>query len=228
MATKSRRKEPRYSNRIPVRLIWDRRSYVGMTEDVSFSGMRVRSDAMPPLRLLVRVELTLPDSGRQLRMHAFVAHATLDPACCQPSIGLQLYGVSDEERAAWQTYVQGLRDANAAPRATSSAVLAVDELSAGELDALPALIERGGSVFCETNLAFQPGQAVHLALIHPVTRQMHLLAGRVAKLVDSHRRGVAVMLAPLSKAALLKLVMFVRPEGALAAIYDNTKPARAA
>jgi len=227
MATKSRRKEPRFSTRIPVRLIWDRRTYVGMTEDVSFSGMRIRSDAMPPLRLLVRIELTLPDSGQRLGMHAFVAHATLDPSCGQPSVGLQLYGVSEEERAVWQAYVQELRDANAPARAASSAVLVIDQL-ASELGALPALIERGGSVFCETNLAFQSGQAVHLALIHPVTRQLHLLAGRVAMPVDGHRRGVAVMLAPLSKAELLKLVLFVRPEGALAASHDKTGTVRAA
>lgn len=181
---KPARREARYAARYPLRLFWDRRTYVAMSEDVSLRGLRIRTDAIPPLRLLVRVEIQLPGSGTT-SMHAMVAHTTLEPGCCQPTVGLALYGISEQQKTGWEAFVRHVRDVGASSGpGTPSHVIAIQPQESTGLARLRAHAVEGNPVFCRTGLRLPVGASVHAAVVHPSNLRLHLIAGRVQDLLE--------------------------------------------
>lgn len=114
------RREPRYRLRIPVILRLGREATELMTEDVSFSGMFVRTDAPPPERGLIKIDIPVPGEVAPLPLTAMVVHR-IEPTPSNgriPGAGLQLYGVGSDIRDKWARYILSLRDqdANAASK----------------------------------------------------------------------------------------------------------------
>ena len=77
------------------------------SEDVSFRGLFLASDAPPPLRQLIRIETRLPPGGVPFATHGMVVHVVEpgDPGGHSPGFGVQFYGMGDERRA-WEAFVQ--------------------------------------------------------------------------------------------------------------------------
>ncbi len=207
------RREERYAVRFPVRLTWNRRSYVSMVEDVSFSGMRIRTSAMPRLRLLVRVDLLIPTTGELVTMHAMVAHATLQDGCSQPSIGLKFYGVGEQTQSAWNRYVDSAR-VNAPPPDPSeiSCITTVEPKTPTEFELVRVQASVGTNIFIQTELPIAAGMPLHAALIHPEDDdKMFLLEGVVETLVeDSVKRGAVVHFRRLDRTGREALKSFAR------------------
>ena len=190
------RREDRYAVRFPVRLAWNRRSHVSMVEDVSFRGMRIRAAATPALRELVRIDLELPDAKVALSMHAMVAHITRHEGCEQPAIGLQFYGVGEEELVCWQEFVRRVRQRGAgAPDLDAvSFITEVEPKTPTELELVRIRASVGSVMFLETELDVAVGRPLHTAVVHPEDRgRMFLLEGVVSERVDEpSRRGMVV------------------------------------
>jgi hypothetical protein len=214
--TKEKRREPRYSIRFPARLHWKNRMYVSLVEDVSNRGMCVRTDATPPLRLLVRVELELPDNQHTLTMHAMVAHTTAQDGCPQPAIGLELYGVAAQERAAWEAFVRRIRLRNASPPVDEevSFITSVEPASNAALKLVRARAAAGSGMYVDTSLPVRPGTALHTAVVHPEDqRKMFLLEGVVRKNIEQEdRRGAIIDICKLDRERLERLTDFIERE----------------
>lgn len=115
-----KRREGRYPARIVARIIRRGKRIDFLTNDVSFRGVFIRTDAPPALRQLVKVELVLPDDGI-VSGHAMVVHIapTREGQANDetvPGIGLQFWGPLAQSKQ-WEKFVQQLKAAAKAARA---------------------------------------------------------------------------------------------------------------
>jgi hypothetical protein len=78
-----------------------------ITNDVSFRGAFLRTDAPPALRQLVRVAFVMP-SGELVSAHAMVVHVVQPGNGGVPGVGLQFWGPVQESKA-WEKYVYELK-----------------------------------------------------------------------------------------------------------------------
>lgn len=105
------RREARFDVRMPVEVYRGKNTHSLETSDVSFKGLFVKTSDPPPLRSLVRLRVTLP--GRAFEAHAMVVHV-VDGS----GVGLQFWGLSGSDRAAWDEFVRARRPAK--PSGSSS------------------------------------------------------------------------------------------------------------
>jgi PilZ domain len=113
-ASSEQRRDARYPARIVAR-VWRRNQTIELlTNDVSFRGVFIRTDAPPSLRQLVKVELVLP-SKVNVSGHAMVVHVAATPEGAAknesgvPGIGLQFWGPITNARA-WEQFIHQLRE----------------------------------------------------------------------------------------------------------------------
>lgn len=106
MTIENHRRDARIDARIPVAVIRGRASLAYETLDVSFRGLFVKTDDPPALRSLVRLRVTLP--GRTLDTHAMAVHVVSDDDDHEPGVGLQFWGLSGDDRRAWETFIRDL------------------------------------------------------------------------------------------------------------------------
>jgi hypothetical protein len=117
MTNENMRREARYDVRMPVVVHRGRVVNCLETFDVSFKGLFVCTSDPPPLRSLVRLTVTLGE--RSFEVHAMAVHVVRAADGARPAgVGLQFWGLSGPDRAAWDDFVRGLMPARApAPRA---------------------------------------------------------------------------------------------------------------
>ena len=120
MAEDDKRREPRYPARIVARVVRRGESVELMTNDVSFRGAFLRTDAPPALRQLVRVSFALP-GGVVVQGHAMVVHV-VPPGngVVVPGVGVQFWGPVQESKS-WEKYVYELKVRERAGIASSRA-----------------------------------------------------------------------------------------------------------
>jgi hypothetical protein len=108
VAEDDKRREPRYPARIVARVVRRGENVELMTNDVSFRGAFLRTDAPPALRQLVRVAFSLP-GGELVQGHAMVVHLVA-PGNGEgiPGVGVQFWGPVQEAKA-WEKYVYDLK-----------------------------------------------------------------------------------------------------------------------
>jgi hypothetical protein len=101
MTTENLRREARVEAKVVVEIQRKRSTMMVETADVSFKGLFVRTAEPLPLRSLVRLRIGLP--SRLLEAHAMVVHVVDGGGA-----GLQFWGLSGKDRAAWDDFVRGL------------------------------------------------------------------------------------------------------------------------
>lgn len=101
------RRELRFSARIVARVVRRGETVELMTNDVSFRGAFLRTDAPPSLRQLVRVAFVMP-SGELVSAHAMVVHVVQSNGSNIPGVGIQFWGPVQESKA-WEKYVYELK-----------------------------------------------------------------------------------------------------------------------
>jgi c-di-GMP-binding flagellar brake protein YcgR len=119
--TSEKRREPRFAARVGVRVVRRGETVEYLTNDVSFRGAFVRTDAPPALRQLVKVEFVLP-GNTIVSAHAMVVHVeSRDPDGEKiPGFGLQFYGPMDrEQQKAWERFIYDLRSKERAGAASA-------------------------------------------------------------------------------------------------------------
>lgn len=189
MTTPNRRRESRYVHHLPLRLMCEGKSHFGVTEDVSNGGMRVRTEAYPQLRGLVRVECQL-SVRRRLVLPAMVCHASLDEGRQQPAVGLQLYAAGAEEELVWRGLIQRIR-IHARVRKQGDCVdgvVPVYPSTPRELSVIEQLARTGKPLFVPTSLRAEEGDAVQLVLVHYATRSLLNLSATTLRVVNDRKR----------------------------------------
>jgi hypothetical protein len=101
------RRDKRYRTRLNVRTRIGGRLHSLFTEDVSFRGMFLCTEAPPPVRQLIRLETILPPNNVPFATHGMVVYVIPkdDPSGRSPGVGVQFYGMGDERRM-WESFIQ--------------------------------------------------------------------------------------------------------------------------
>lgn len=112
------RREARVDVKVPVIVYRARKPVVLETSDVSFRGLFVRTTDPPPLRSLVKLKVAL--IGREFEAHAMAVHVVTASSSTEgdariPGVGLQFWGLSGQDRTAWDDFVRGLVHARRGP-----------------------------------------------------------------------------------------------------------------
>jgi hypothetical protein len=96
----------RYAARIPARVVRRGETVELLTNDVSFRGAFLRTDAGFALRQLVNVTFLLP-AGESVPVHAMVVHRIEPGGAKVPGVGLQFWGNFTSKP--WDAFIQALR-----------------------------------------------------------------------------------------------------------------------
>lgn len=107
MGDDDKRREARFPARIVARVVRRNQNVELITNDVSFRGAFLRTDAPPALRQLVKVSFQMP-GGELVSAHAMVVHVVPPGEAPVPGVGLQFWGPVQESRA-WEKYVYDLK-----------------------------------------------------------------------------------------------------------------------
>ncbi len=103
------RRDVRYPARIVARIVRRGETVELLTNDVSFRGAFLRTDAPPSIRQLVRITLALPE-GAEVTAHAMVVHVVEKGGGAErvPGAGVQFWGPISDAKA-WDTFVHALK-----------------------------------------------------------------------------------------------------------------------
>ena len=141
------RREARVDVRVPVTVYRGKKAVDLETSDVSFKGLFVCTNDPPPLRSLVKLRVALV--GREFEAHAMAVHVVLpspsESATHQPGVGLQFWGLSGQDRMAWDDFVRGLVHARRGPVRPAT-------------DSHPALGEATSGVRIVVTRSFEPSK----------------------------------------------------------------------
>ena len=124
MTNENLRREARVEVRVPVTVYRGKKPLELETFDVSFKGLFVCTNDPPPLRSLVKLRVAL--LGREFEAHAMAVHVVRPAEVCATSaanghrahragVGLQFWGLSGEDRKAWDDFVRSLVHARRGP-----------------------------------------------------------------------------------------------------------------
>lgn len=209
----SKRHDVRYAFRLPVQLTYGRTSRSLMTEDVSYRGVFIRTDAPPPERRLVRLTVVPPNGGRALIVHGMSVHVVAhgNHHGRTPGVGIQFYGLDRPTRQAWEQFIAELEQRDQ-PIAPDQARLSLPEgvpdsirrrfvghmpvltLPVGSMDALRELVQRDlsqGETLVESEEDLPVGTPVLVQIPHPERADTFLLEGVVQR-AAFHARGAFV------------------------------------
>jgi hypothetical protein len=212
------RRESRYNANIPVEIYCNRRVVIGMTEDVSNRGMRVRTSVCAGVRELLRISVSLPGYAYPIPMHAMVAHASVDGSHPQGYIGLELYGISARDRARWVAFVGEVARSPRSERGERCAVIEIppeDTLTSRKLQMGNTL---GGQVFVDTPMRLQRGNYVYLVSRQPISGRVSVFEGRVTRVIEEEREHG-------DQGIVVKLLSPARPGQSAAAAPKGLRPA---
>ena len=173
------------------------------TEDVSFSGLFVRTDDPAPLRRLVKLHLTMPDTKEQMEMLAMVVYTVSAEQSKRfskpPGMGLNLYGLNAQSRLKWREFVARTIDLHDQarlqdlttlpgriepirrrfPRFEAEFVVHVETTQA-LYDMVTLNISAGGA-FLATDEVLAAGTDIKLTIVHPEDGSEFVIKGQVVR-----------------------------------------------
>jgi len=216
------RRDARYPARIVARVIRRNQTIEFLTNDVSFRGVFIRTDAPPALRQLVKMELVLP-SGIVVSGHAMVVHVAAAPGGQEkgegviPGVGLQFWGPLMHMKE-WEQFIHHLKHRQRAGTATAKPTDKVRRASERFKLALEVVFD---GVTSMTRDISENGIAIRTELAMPIGSRasLEMRAGNelakfdviVRRVIDEPGfRGLGVELVDLDAAKRDSLVRFVR------------------
>ncbi len=211
----SQRRHRRVPIQIPVQLISTRQKITALTEDISHSGVFIRTDTPSRLRQLVKFRLRLPDTDQELRMLAMTVYTlTPDQAVSMgrtPGMGMNLYGLDPDMQQTWKDFVDraiklydtpGLEPPHIAGqiepvRRSNPRYVAELRVRVEHIDQLSQALTRNislGGAFLATKALTPPGERIRLTFIHPRDNSGFSIGATVLRTVESPttERGMAV------------------------------------
>ena len=215
-----KRREARYPARIIARVLRRNQNIELLTNDVSFRGVFIRTDAPPALRQLVKMQLVLPEDVI-VGGHAMVVHVVPTPEAkgegAVPGIGLQFWGPLANARA-WDQFIHklkvrekaGLAAAKASDkvrRASERFKLQLDVVFDGKTTMTRDISENGMAI--RTDVVMPIGTRAQLGLRSGDQVMMFDVVVRRA-IAEPGFKGLGVELVGLQPAQRESLVRFVR------------------
>ncbi len=222
VSVSEKRRDVRYPARIVAKISRRHQMIEFLTNDVSFRGVFIRTDAPLALRQLVKLELLLPEKVI-VTGHAMVVHVTpraegqAKGEGPVPGMGLQFWGPIDRARE-WERFIHDLR---ARQKAGLSSAKATDKVRRNsERFKLTLEVELGGEQLMTRDIS-ETGMALrtHLAIPVGARAELRLRAGDrtlvfdavVRRTIDEPGfRGVGVELVDLPPEARTELLRFLR------------------
>ncbi|HQR29418.1 MAG TPA: PilZ domain-containing protein [Anaeromyxobacteraceae bacterium] len=185
---RERRRDQRFRIEQAVTLVRGRRSSPARTADVGFRGVRLRTDAPPPLRELLLLRVDLPTGGEPLEVHGMaVWGGDRGGDAAEPGVGVQFFAVPHDSQQRWNEFVRQVARTGPEPvptpepspgtaaapsRRLHERVVARLEVrldgAAGPRTAVTRYLSRRGA-FLETSLRVKVGARLRLQLLHPAT-----------------------------------------------------------
>ncbi len=234
-----RRVDKRYMVAVPLLLEVGKRTVELVTEDISHGGLFLRTELEATLRQLVRVEMLLPPHADRFEAAGKIVHRV--PAVQgdrAAGVGIQFYGLGNDPRARWATFVAFVRErfpessersvtlatANAVTplyRRTHSEVFAL-QVHVATLSDLVTLFRRDvrqRRMFVLFDKQCYVGDEVCLLVVHPHTQDVFELRGRVSRCVrDGGIGGIEIAL-DLDQERTMRFEEFVYD--AIAPFFDD-------
>ncbi len=214
------RRHRRLPINLPVTLISARRELLLDTEDISFSGIYVRTDTPAPLRQLVKFRFMTPDTHQDLNMLAMCVYTVSVEQAERfnraPGMALNLYGLDKDTRDVWTAFVARTLEAYDAaalndllrhmpvvsghveplrrrfPRVVAEFAVRVHTVKA-LFEVMTQNLSLGGA-FLNTDELLPIGAPVRLVIVHPEDGSEFEIKGRVLRAVETpkDRRGLGV------------------------------------
>jgi hypothetical protein len=107
-----KRRDIRYPARIVANVVRRSETLELLTNDVSYRGAFIRTDAPPALRQLLRVTFVLPDGTTKVSAHGMVVRVVTKgeggEASRVPGVGLQFWGPIEQGKA-WDQFIYDLK-----------------------------------------------------------------------------------------------------------------------
>lgn len=211
-----RRRDRRYPFRVRLVLSGGRQEIVVQTEDVSFTGIFVRTDTPLPERHLVRLRFTLPPEGDELAVMGMVARYLPAKEALPPGAGIQFYGLAQAHRERWNRFIrfvvasgQGAAPAPPALPDTPDAVrrhypryaasLQVRLQTVGDLQLLYTRNVSKGGLFVGTTLHLPAGTSLRVNVIHPKTGEQFPLEAVVRWRAEAPDAGLGLEFVKLTE-----------------------------
>lgn len=211
------RRDIRYPARIVARVVRRGENIELLTNDVSFRGVFLRTDAPPALRQLVKVGLVLPD-GADVSAHAMVVHVVEKGADRVPGAGLQFWGPVTNSKA-WDQFVHELKAKEKAGLPSSRATdkvrrsserfkLQIDVILDGETAKTRDLSYTGMAV--ATNLPMPTGARARLQLLANGKEPVFVDVVVRRKIEEARFKGLGLEFVDVTADARRAIVEFVR------------------
>ncbi len=213
-----KRREIRYPARILAQVVRRGERIELLTNDVSYRGAFLRTDAPPALRQLVKVTFTLPD-GASVSAHAMVVHV-VEPNGHErvPGVGLQFWGPVGQAKS-WEQFIYELKQRQRAGmpaaratdkvrRASERFKLQLDVELGGKRGTTRDLSETGMAIRTDSNLQIGMRVQCNLHAAGSETLAFDVVVRR--RIVEPSFTGIGVEFADPSPEARARIVRLVR------------------
>src|SRR5262245_11837776 len=227
-----RRRDARFPAQLPVLLQVGKSTQTVLTWEVSYRGMFLLTDKPVGDRQLVNLEIQLPDGNRITAPTVVVwTRANIDADGRPAGIGVQFYGIGRDEAAAWQRFVNGLRDAARrrpfpaeAPttipdqdpehgRRRHGRTVAIFKIRPRSLARLHEMYTRDvsrGGMFIVTDQVIPVGNSIKVDVIHPDTHEHFGLECVVRRAMrDPGRTGLGVEFTDMDEERIASFQKFI-------------------
>lgn len=214
------RRDVRHPARVLVRFQRRSETLELLTQDVSFRGAFLRTDAPPALRQLVKLAFTLP-SGVEVSGHAMVVHRVEPGSDVVPGAGVQFWGQLSDVRA-WERFVQesAIKEKEtkkAAPpdkvrRASERFRLQIDVVLDGRTAKTRDVSYTGLAV--ATDLAMPVGAKARLQLLANGSQPLAVLVVVRRRIEEPGFRGLGVEFIETTEEGRREVVAFVKANAA--------------
>ncbi len=225
---REKRKEPRLPCKIPVSLVRGRVATPSgvllymrapgevteqvtelLTEDVSLSGMFLRTDAPPNLRQVVKLQLEIPGSGHDMSAMGQVAHVVHvgDQHKRVPGCGILFFPLDEGTNRAWSAFIESLVQPTTLPLPSEIKFLpepirrraerhptdlVVNVNSDDDAHVLSIHDISKGGVFIRSEIDFEIGAPLHVRFVNPVAHEEFAIDAVVRRRSSGAIRGVGV------------------------------------
>jgi Tfp pilus assembly protein PilZ len=216
LSHRDQRKDPRYPLRISATLIRGKEETLLVTDDVSRHGVFLRTIDPPKLRQLVKLVLQLPPNRELVTFHGMAVHVVAPGAARVPGVGVQFYSADLAQRAKWERFIRGVAEGRikqeklavkAEPAKTKQRPAqraAKIRLWVKSIEQLQQIFDENiakGGLLLATDEPIPVGSAMHVVIMHPISKRSFDLEGVVRRAVERHGfKGIAIELANMDQA----------------------------
>ena len=225
---KDKRKEPRLPCRLSVALVRGRVATASgvllymraagevteqvthlLTEDISLSGMFLRTDAPPNLRQIVKLQLTIPGTDHEMSSMGQVAHVvTVDDRFQRvPGCGILFFPLDHGTQRVWAGFIESLVQSTSLGRPSEMKQLpepirrraerhptdiVVNVKSRDDQHFLSIRDISKGGIFIRSDVDFEIGAPLHVRFVNPIANEEFAIEAVVRRRSSGSVRGVGV------------------------------------